>query len=438
MLFKKKTNTETKDIWALVLNSLPNEIAKSRMIECMAKVFPISIEEASDLVDNTPIILLEGLDQVTGEQVQNYFLATGADLILTEDRTFQRRCFRAVWPSPPKFDFIESESESVSNPSLAQKEDDLNEVIRQSNSAILKSLYGSKSSEEKIDEERDPAQATPNTPNEFDEIWRRNKVEEVELATSHALQEEKITSLSQEKNELLELIATLRKENASLKEIESQFVQLKIELKTAQDRAIQLEADHVRSIEKEKQTSLSVAAARFREEEIKLIRERERLETGISDLQISLQNEKLQASETEKKWQATVQELKSKEADLVRLAAELSNFKVQTEELRRMLGQTQQAASEQQKKLEAIETRSAEEIRIKTEEVLALKQKVEEWIPLRDGLNNRNKELQNQLEGAQKQIREFASVIEQQDLLNKRNRIISQISEKETKLKEFT
>jgi len=263
-------------------------------------------------------------------------------------------------------------------------------------------------------------------------------VEEVELATSHALQEEKITSLSQEKNELLELIATLRKENASLKEIESQFVQLKIELKTAQDRAIQLEADHVRSIEKEKQTSLSVAAARFREEEIKLIRERERLETGISDLQISLQNEKLQASETEKKWQATVQELKSKEADLVRLAAELSNFKVQTEELRRMLGQTQQAASEQQKKLEAIETRSAEEIRIKTEEVLALKQKVEEWIPLRDGLNNRNKELQNQLEGAQKQIREFASVIEQQDLLNKRNRIISQISEKETKLKEFS
>ncbi len=168
MLFKKKTNTETKDIWALVLNSLPNEIAKSRMIECMAKVFPISIEEASDLVDNTPIILLEGLDQVTGEQVQNYFLATGADLILTEDRTFQRRCFRAVWPSPPKFDFIESESESVSNPSLAQKEDDLNEVIRQSNSAILKSLYGSKSSEEKIDEERDPAQATPNTPNEFE------------------------------------------------------------------------------------------------------------------------------------------------------------------------------------------------------------------------------------------------------------------------------
>ncbi len=263
-------------------------------------------------------------------------------------------------------------------------------------------------------------------------------MEEVELATSHALQEEKITSLSQEKNELLELIATLRKENASLKEIESQFVQLKIELKTAQDRAIQLEADHVRSIEKEKQTSLSVAAARFREEEIKLIRERERLETGISDLQISLQNEKLQASETEKKWQATVQELKSKEADLVRLAAELSNFKVQTEELRRMLGQTQQAASEQQKKLEAIETRSAEEIRIKTEEVLALKQKVEEWIPLRDGLNNRNKELQNQLEGAQKQIREFASVIEQQDLLNKRNRIISQISEKETKLKEFS
>ena len=153
MTFGKKTiSQEIKETWALVLNPIRGEITKSRMIERMVQVFPLAIEEADDLIENTPIVLLEGLDRVTGDQVKNYFCETGADIILTDDKTFQRRCFRAIWPSPPKFDFVRPVSDNAAQPSgfdsgAAHKQNELEEIIRQSDSAVLKNIFDSSTTE---------------------------------------------------------------------------------------------------------------------------------------------------------------------------------------------------------------------------------------------------------------------------------------------------
>ena len=63
MPFGKKGNLEIKEKLALILSPVRGELSKSRVIERLVQVFPLSIDEASDLVDNTPIVLLDGLEK---------------------------------------------------------------------------------------------------------------------------------------------------------------------------------------------------------------------------------------------------------------------------------------------------------------------------------------------------------------------------------------
>ena len=501
MTFGKKTiSQEIKETWALVLNPIRGEITKSRMIERMVQVFPLAIEEADDLIENTPIVLLEGLDRVTGDQMKNYFCETGADLILTDDKAFQRRCFRAIWPSPPKFDFVRPVSDNAAQPSgfdsgAAHKQNELEEIIRQSDSAVLKNIFDSSTTE--VSEMRgkqsieaketvfsqDQTVSSENADSpELEEIWRKNKLAEVELATSHALLEEKITCLVHEKNELQSLIANLQKENVELKSTEGRLLELAEELKDAQVTIGKLEAERAHLVEdiktqraerkaltedlkrsetvqesflEEKQNILGEVEARVQQREVKFREEKAHLEAHTSDLKVIIQNQKLQIEEANTKWQTVLQEIRLKETEFNESTGELSTLRMQVEESKRMLGQAQQELVGQRGEVEKIRARYDEKIREKLNEVELWKHKCEEWSSAHANLTRelegirqkhagdthhlttRNQELQNQLESAQRQVREFTNIVEQQDLLNKRNRIISQLAEKESKLKEL-
>src|SRR3989338_563068 len=105
LLRNRKTQGEEKN-WSIILNPLHNEIDKRRVIKKISEAFTLSVEEAADLVANTPIILLDNLSREQAVQVKRYFQAAGAEIMLTNDTFLKRKCYRTVWPEPPSLSFL--------------------------------------------------------------------------------------------------------------------------------------------------------------------------------------------------------------------------------------------------------------------------------------------------------------------------------------------
>ncbi len=493
MAFGKKTNQiETKEQFALVLNPVRGELSKSRMIERMAQVFPLAIDEADDLVENTPIILLEGLEREMGEQIRNYFRETGADLVLTDDGAFKRRCFRAIWPSPPKFDFLRTESSSADLESPAplnftsreNSDSAANHAISSAGSVSANTVFDSASpavQENPVREFETPepeSQSKPMTephtaaPDDSDDIWRKNKLQRIELATANAIQEQKITKLADEKGKLQSLILNLQKENDELKTEQLKALQIKkdsentrarlmeeiktidLEKKTLEGNLRQIEADRATFI-KARQNEVKLMEERFRESESRLKEEKAKLETQIADLKGAAQTQKLQLDRANEKVQSIFEELQARDSGMKQQKIEAASLRVESEELKRMLTQTQAQVIEHKKESDVIRANFEEKLQEKSNEVELWQKKSDEAIHVHSNLIReaealrqkhagdlehitvRNQELQNQLEAAQRQLREFASVAEQQDLVNKRNQISVQLSDKEARLREL-
>lgn len=106
MLVRNKKTQGEEQNWCLILNPLRSEIDKKKITAKIAQVFSLSAEETADLVANTPIILLDNLARATASKLKEYFLSTGADMLLTNDTLQKRKCYRTVWPEPPNLSFL--------------------------------------------------------------------------------------------------------------------------------------------------------------------------------------------------------------------------------------------------------------------------------------------------------------------------------------------
>ncbi len=474
MPFGKKINSETKEQYALVLNPVRGELVKSRMIERMVRVFPLAIDEASDLVENTPIVLLEGLELETGEQVRGYFSETGADLVLTNDNGFKRRCFRAIWPSPPKFDFLVSESgpaepilektfdTQVGSYAGGAPESKTSEPI---NSPIFKSVFdepvslNSKSPSGTFDSiERAPSifenagsaglekdnVFSENPPaGESGENWHKDRLEQMERDTNRAIQDERISFLLQEKDKLQNIIVRLQRENDELKTEQTKAIQLQKALEEARQINAKLEAER------------DSFETRFEQNKTVSHEERIKLEAQISELKGIMQTQRFDLDKSAEKFRLTQETDKKYETEIKKLQSETQSARIQSEEMKRMLGELQRSSIDQRKEFEMSRINLEERVREKVAEIESWRRKSEEWSALHanlvrelegfkqkytdeiENIATRNGELQAQLEAAQRQIREFSSIAEQQDLVNKRNRVAVQLQDKETKLKEL-
>ncbi|OQA57092.1 MAG: Chromosome partition protein Smc [Candidatus Omnitrophica bacterium ADurb.Bin277] len=105
--------------WFIVLNPLKSEIERTKIAHEIARVFRIPADEAMDLVANTPIILLDSLSYATALQIKQYFRAVASDLVVSNDSILKRRCYRAVWPSPPDLAFLRGTD--IKNPPKAEE-----------------------------------------------------------------------------------------------------------------------------------------------------------------------------------------------------------------------------------------------------------------------------------------------------------------------------
>lgn len=106
MLLGQKKSQREEHNWSIILNPLRSEIDKRRVSRKISEAFSLSVEEAFDLVSNTPIILLDNLTRQDAIKVQQYFQQVGAEIMLTNDTFHKRKCYRTVWPEPPSLSFI--------------------------------------------------------------------------------------------------------------------------------------------------------------------------------------------------------------------------------------------------------------------------------------------------------------------------------------------
>ena len=126
MLLGNKKKQGEEQNWCIVLNPLRNEIDKKRVARAISDVFSLSTEEAVDLVSNTPIILLDNLTRNVAAKVKEYFRSAGAEIVLTNDIFYKRKCYRTVWPEPPNLSFLHNwdpmkapvQKEEILNPAL--------------------------------------------------------------------------------------------------------------------------------------------------------------------------------------------------------------------------------------------------------------------------------------------------------------------------------
>jgi septal ring factor EnvC (AmiA/AmiB activator) len=118
MFWKKDKKQEE---WAMVLNPLKSEVEKAELVEKLVEIFPFSLEEASQLVERTPMALFDDLPLSTASELKLYFKNLNVEVLITNDKDLKRKCFRVVWPKEPNLDFLKG-LQTEAKPASAERE----------------------------------------------------------------------------------------------------------------------------------------------------------------------------------------------------------------------------------------------------------------------------------------------------------------------------
>ena len=110
MIIRKRTFAEPDSSWSVILNPVKGELAKSRAVDKISQTFSITAEEAYQLIENAPVILLEDLSYETANKIKIYLNENGLEIEFTNNPLEKRKCFKTVWPEEPRFNFPESET----------------------------------------------------------------------------------------------------------------------------------------------------------------------------------------------------------------------------------------------------------------------------------------------------------------------------------------
>jgi hypothetical protein len=240
MLLKRKSKDLVDSDWAIILERIENEFAKGRAVDQLAQLFSLSPQEAKDLIDNTPIILLDHLALDTAEKIKNYFSESNMNCSLTNDVFAKRKCFRAVWPEQP--DLLRFAAPSAP-PSVPQLEETI-APVKESSIYEVPLTFGALSQEE----EKQLKEIVS-------DLQKENEVLKHQLAQAHRAPEEvrprliekEVEHLRSERLGLEGTVGKLRAENSILKskveELEKSLKSLKQEHETeAVGRTTELKA----------------------------------------------------------------------------------------------------------------------------------------------------------------------------------------------------
>jgi len=366
--------------WAVILDRSNNEYAKTRAVDKLADTFNLSPDEAKELADNTPIILLDQLSLDIAERIKNYFAQSNIDCSLTNDTFTKRKCFRAVWPAQPDLsralNFSETESQEFLSTPPVQEEDLnlLNQDLNQEHDLLKAEL---EKTEPFPAEDKPAGSQTSSQP--YVEAINRAKFENQALVS-------KIT-------ELEENLKTF-KQNTD-KETKLQISELKIQLE-------HYKAEYGRS-----QNSMKAVQNEARQFQTEILQNQKLLSQSrseIEELKRMLSQMQTDSVQLKEEMEQTKRELENR----------FDNQTAELEEWKRKANDWSANYFKVIKENEFLRTRQSEEL---------------------ESLRARNQQLMTQLEQAQKQNREFVSKLEQQELIQKRLRAAQEMAEQEGQLK---
>ncbi len=379
MLLGKKTRYTVGSDWAVILDRSNNEFARNRAIEKLSQAFNLSLDEAKDLAENTPIILLDKLPLDIAEKIKDYFAQSNVDCSLTNDTFTKRKCFRAIWPTQPDLGRLVGENE---------EETETEEYISTPPKAIeeeINDLTIDLQKESQLFQSQDiPKKQSP-------QIFEHSESKETGS-------QEQI--LKTENQALLGKIAELEQNLKGLK----------------------LSADKEA---KEQLSDLKAQLDHYRTEYL-------RTQNGAKQTQLESKQWQSELLQTQK----ILSQARAENEDLKRMLSQMQSDTVQLkEDAEKIKKEIENRFLNQSGELEEWKRKandwSANYFKvIKENEYLRAHQNEE-----MESIKVRNQQMTTQLEQAQRQIREFVGQLEQQDLIQKRMRSASEMAEQEAHLK---
>lgn len=386
MLLKKKAKSAVDSEWALILERVDNEFVKARVISQLAQLFSLSSQEARDLIENTPIILLDHLALDIAEKIKRHFSDLNVGCSLTNDVFTKRKCFRAVWPEQPNLArFLETQAPVP--------------VHRFDESVAKVPSIGAFSEKETTAREISPEPSIYQMPVTYGGLSR------------------------EEEKQLKDLMADLQKENELLKHQlnDAQHAALKSRSKysDAEIERLRAEQDNLRAAQDNFRTErlgLEETLGRLRAENSVLRSKAEEYERNIKALKQAVEDSSFERTQfTELKAQLEYLRGEYNKAQLAARRAQseakqfhvewnqtqkvLSETRVELEELKRMLGEAQASSVHLKEEAERLRSESDKRLQIQNRELEEWKHRANDWNAASMKYKDETERLRSEFEG---------------------------------------
>ncbi|MBI3316534.1 MAG: hypothetical protein HYZ85_00825 [Candidatus Omnitrophica bacterium] len=421
LLGNKRSQGEERN-WSVVLSPIRSEIDKKKISQKISEVFSLSSEEATDLVANTPIILLDHLSRPLAMKVKEYFRSTGAEILLTNDIFLKRKCYRTVWPEPPNLSFLNEEAlpaASSSDSELLPTDQALNEIR-----TIAEETDPHEEAEE-IEQEQEEASSL----RDESQTWRHQLQD---LEEENRLLRDKLENASNAQPSMSRLPSNegADKEVRELKAILSQMREKTEAVREEYHQARQIFDQKIQNTLKEK----DVWETKYHELNAAVQKKQKDMESHFKS-----EMEKVTQDTRSKLTQMieTVNALRQEKVHLEKALNEKSQEVVLHHQKKQFVEgemQTVLAQKEEAEKMRAQQETQLEEVETKLQEIQLMRADQEKAVQF---YQQQMEAREHELENARRQIREANQQLEQRESVQKRVQLASQLSDKEAMLKLF-
>ena len=438
----KKIQPSGQD-WFVVLNPLKSELERNKIAREIAKAFRLPVDEALDLVGNTPIILIDNLLYATALQIKQYFRDSQADIVVSNDSLMKRRCYRTVWPTPPDLTFLH---ELESPTSVSQKNEteklDHDEAIREIRSWVqtegVPSEHGDRTPVKNgmadhnhrhfrsiLEEEREKLlKESVGLKESLGQLRKALEKTQGEVAEKEKAMQASESLKNQKEKEAQELQALLSQAEEKYELLREEFRQTRQYFEEKLGTQEHKTEEFLRQIEEH---DLS---------QKELLQEKQALLKSFHSVKNDLQRAKDEHEQSRREW----------ESQAAQFRRELENQKTLVEGLHAKIGNLEEG----KKIIQSSETRLIQELALQTEQGKRWEQKSsdleKEIRRARESFEDQQKSWQVRLaelearemdlENARKQIRQLHTELEQREAVQKKSQLHEQLTAKETRLKQ--
>lgn len=445
--------------WSAILNPVSNEMAKREVVDKIVEAFPITASEAEELIERTPLILLESLSEQDATRLKNYFARANVDLTISNDQSIRKRCYRTVWPEQPSLDFLKFEDDNGHAEDVTA---DIKESAEMTQTVDDRKESAIRPPKEKFFLHDEPPAASGRSAVDFEKedisIPSREEVEDrrhrsvlPETAPAAVTRDYLIDELKEKLVTVQKKVDDLTRANIKLEQALSDAQKTKADRLTMESMEQFRRSFDSMSLEQEKQHAL------MEEKVERLEEERDRLSASMLDMRTAVSKADADKNKLLGQQDEMLNTISQKERELEQLRLTAKRDQYAAEENRQLRHRSEQLMRQNEELSRTVQTvedqKRSLESRVAqiSDELTRLRREFEtEFERLRkecDQLAVRNKDLeakaaesqrlQEELKVARTRLEEFTVNREQQEAIQKRLRLQNELIEKEARLKEL-